>query len=1154
MQSVASGIRRLEQLVHLSLHPPFDVTERNLNIAHLALACCMTLAGTPGLIAQDLAVEVAHVGDLPASRISCIEESGDGRIWFGGLGGLWFDDGHGIQELNLPSAIGMRQRVLCMTPAADGGLIVGLTTGLYRVPAHKTAIVPAITPPAPHTMWALSDGTGGGWLRTMHLTGKQVARIDEGLWQGWKPQGLVRWDAQGIQESVLLPNGDQATSLAFGSGHRWVWDAGSLWHGLGADGPLTHLANLKILGGIADGDGMVFWSDTDVGRITADGLKTIMCEGICAREVVREEHGYWVRGFKELHWIPRAGGPSQQVYLFRERTAANDLIIQTIHSNGRGSVWIGQELGASQFSIWPEIANVRVPLIDLDARVTAIAEAPDGAIWLGSSTGQLLRHAKDQLEGWIPVPVPAGQDKPISSIVFDAQGRLCVAHWRFGVWRLEDGKDWERLNPLGTVGARQMVVHGGELFGCSNHEVWRERASGDFEKVTLQGLQENGSTAVPRSFSSSAAGLFLATYRGGLYRLDESTGQFTHLALTDSVLSVVGMKDKVFAATKSDIWQVKANGEVSHAAIVTHDWFRSMCGADNDVLWIAQSNMLQTLEDGAMRRLRWDSGAHPLGYSFLAQARCADGGVLLGARGGYTRLQPSASASATELSRARAWIIDSTKPSVRIPLEVDSTIDLQGSSFRVEAEVFDQGRHSRIGCQAIVESEDTGLMLLGQRGTFQAQSGGSYRVKVEYRERTGIPRTVEIGRIKVTHPTAGWVYALATVPACLGFLVWRLRRRKPPTLSKTRAAADLAAVLGGDSDEVLDIAFLVVAAVESAAHRTGVVGGGVWLTSSDKPRFLVADFGGNPTADATWLEQGVQEGQTTRPSIMIREVEGAHDLVILLDADAAVKFCAVVRQTTPWTRQALDEVDRELEPARRALSRYIWLSRLQSYCVRSGMSLEADLHDLRGPLTALRFGIGELQEHHGQLAPTIQGLSQATERLIKAVDRLQAPSIIERTEADVGELVTEVTNNLKPRATERTIDLRITTPEAGSCPASVDEVWFRRAIQNVVGNALKYCNPASTVNVTVRQAEDDVLVVVEDEGPGICPEDRDYVFLPGGLGNNSPRNGEEQTGIGLWVSRQAIRAMGGRMWITAGTSGGTCVHLSLPMAKEQAAT
>ncbi len=104
-----------------------------------------------------------------------------------------------------------------------------------------------------------------------------------------------------------------------------------------------------------------------------------------------------------------------------------------------------------------------------------------------------------------------------------------------------------------------------------------------------------------------------------------------------------------------------------------------------------------------------------------------------------------------------------------------------------------------------------------------------------------------------------------------------------------------------------------------------------------------------------------------------------------------------------------------------------------------------------------------------------------------------------------------------------------------SATVNVDRVLIGRAIANLVDNAVRAAGPDGRVRLTVRSRGRDVVVIVEDDGPGF---------------------GEAPTGTGLGLSMTAFVAStcGGRLALQASTLGGGHVALTLPRNPSRKAT
>lgn len=211
-------------------------------------------------------------------------------------------------------------------------------------------------------------------------------------------------------------------------------------------------------------------------------------------------------------------------------------------------------------------------------------------------------------------------------------------------------------------------------------------------------------------------------------------------------------------------------------------------------------------------------------------------------------------------------------------------------------------------------------------------------------------------------------------------------------------------------------------------------------------------------------------------------------------------------------------------------------------------------HELRTPLTAIR-SVGEVglreAKSPSELREVIGSMLEEADRLNRLVDTLLTLSRWESgrvhlvaAPVDVGGVVRDVFQQLGVLAEERriTLDANITT----SAIVPADATMLRQALMNVVDNAIKYTRDDSTVRVTVESQGADVLVVVDDEGPGIPEAERERVLerfyrIDGG-GPDAARG----SGLGLAIVRWVVEAHRGGIGVEASPAGGARVVLRLP--------
>jgi signal transduction histidine kinase len=143
------------------------------------------------------------------------------------------------------------------------------------------------------------------------------------------------------------------------------------------------------------------------------------------------------------------------------------------------------------------------------------------------------------------------------------------------------------------------------------------------------------------------------------------------------------------------------------------------------------------------------------------------------------------------------------------------------------------------------------------------------------------------------------------------------------------------------------------------------------------------------------------------------------------------------------------------------------------------------------------------------------------------------------------EIVKEPVQAFRPKATEKGIDLsvHVDAPERG---VRCDRGRVVQVLMNLLDNAIKFTPHAGTVAVRVEALEREVCFSVSDTGPGIPEQDRENVFEQ--RWHAAPRSGGG-AGLGLYIARRVIEALGGRIWVESAPGRGSTFFLTLPDAE-----
>ena len=156
--------------------------------------------------------------------------------------------------------------------------------------------------------------------------------------------------------------------------------------------------------------------------------------------------------------------------------------------------------------------------------------------------------------------------------------------------------------------------------------------------------------------------------------------------------------------------------------------------------------------------------------------------------------------------------------------------------------------------------------------------------------------------------------------------------------------------------------------------------------------------------------------------------------------------------------------------------------------------------------------------------------------------------------ADVGPvLLQRILPNVLSREKAMWGSMRLTTEIPEGLPSVAgDEASIALVLRNLISNAGKYAGDGADVRVSVTlEPAGEIAVRVRDDGPGIDPDEADRLFTL--YFRSESTAAAPGSGIGLFVCRELIGAMGGRVWATAEPGAGAEFGFSLPLYEEAGA-
>jgi len=185
-------------------------------------------------------------------------------------------------------------------------------------------------------------------------------------------------------------------------------------------------------------------------------------------------------------------------------------------------------------------------------------------------------------------------------------------------------------------------------------------------------------------------------------------------------------------------------------------------------------------------------------------------------------------------------------------------------------------------------------------------------------------------------------------------------------------------------------------------------------------------------------------------------------------------------------------------------------------------------HDLRTPVNNLR-GQTEValsrprsaEEYEALLASNLEEyerLSRMIENILFLARAGNAQIALRRTELDAAEQLQQVAEYFEGLAEEGGASLKVVA--RGTIKA--DAVLFRRALSNLLSNALRYTPRGGVIELTAAQVPGGTLIGVSNPGPRIPPEKLDKVFERFYRGDEARTNSADSTGLGLAIVRSIM--------------------------------
>ena len=211
-------------------------------------------------------------------------------------------------------------------------------------------------------------------------------------------------------------------------------------------------------------------------------------------------------------------------------------------------------------------------------------------------------------------------------------------------------------------------------------------------------------------------------------------------------------------------------------------------------------------------------------------------------------------------------------------------------------------------------------------------------------------------------------------------------------------------------------------------------------------------------------------------------------------------------------------------------------------------------HEIRNPLSSLGVHFQLLEEDLDALSPSVRtqlasrlgiihGELHRLESIVERFLKLAGPSALELEPVDINIIVHHVCELLRPEASTRKVEILVEM-ESDLPLVTVDSVRLTQALLNIIINGIQAVSGPGQVKVSATKSGDQLLLRVQDTGPGIPASELGDIFDP------YYTTKAEGNGLGLWIAQQIAVAHGGNLRAENAASGGAVFTLTLPLKQK----
>ncbi len=216
-------------------------------------------------------------------------------------------------------------------------------------------------------------------------------------------------------------------------------------------------------------------------------------------------------------------------------------------------------------------------------------------------------------------------------------------------------------------------------------------------------------------------------------------------------------------------------------------------------------------------------------------------------------------------------------------------------------------------------------------------------------------------------------------------------------------------------------------------------------------------------------------------------------------------------------------------------------------------------HEIKNPLASLRSALDGAEriddpKLRKQLMDVAKADVQRMDRLISDIsDASRVDSQLAKAKfepIDLGDMIEQLLQAREDRGSDKDVTIAFARPRRTIATVMGEDVRLERMLTNLIDNAVSFSPPESVVEISATLAEEEVIIRISDEGPGVPPQEREAIFRRFHSERPASENFGKHSGLGLAIARTIIEGHHGRIAVRDRVDGkaGACFEIALPCA------